>query len=273
MLPRLSATATTSIKKYSSQPLSQAMTAKLTTSAFLSHLKSLYPFSEAASNADAVLQNPWYIAAAVAFSGGGHTPGVISVFQSALEELRSKQCSIEQQKLLANRVRDALFKSGLTTGYPKAIESLIALHQVMPVELREPSMMRDPGTSIEQYASDGAVLFKQVYGESAGPVQQALNDAYPDLGWFSNTVGYGLTYGFTSLLSPLETSYVLVSALISVDAPRQIHWHIAGARRNGASLAEIKAVREIAIEASRHAGVGWKSGVPEVADTIEQQLV
>lgn len=86
-------------------------------------------------------------------------------------------------------------------------------------------------------------------------------------GFFSNTIGYGLTYGFTNVLSPLETSYVLVASLIASDTPRQINWHLDGARRNGATLEEVKAVRQIAIEAASAAGVKWKDGVPEVKES------
>lgn len=66
------------------------------------------------------------------------------------------------------------------------------------------------------------------------------------------------------MLSQVETSYVIVAALIAVDAPRQIVWHLANAQNGGATLEEAKAVREIAMKVSQKAGVKWKSGVPEV---------
>ena len=87
------------------------------------------------------------------------------------------------------------------------------------------------------------------------------------MGYFSKTIGYGFTYGFNDILSPLETSYVLIASLITADTPRQINWHLDGARRNGATLAEVKAVRQIVIEAAQAAGVHWKNSVPEVKET------
>lgn len=90
----------------------------------------------------------------------------------------------------------------------------------------------------------------------------------PSAGWFSNTIGYGLTYGFTEVLSPLETSYVLVAALIAGDTPRQIGWHLDGARRGGATFEEVQAVRKISMEVASSAGVKWKDLVPEVKETI-----
>ena len=61
-------------------------------------------------------------------------------------------------------------------------------------------------------------------------------------GWFCTTVGYGMTYGGTDVLSATELIYVMVAALVAVDAPRQVGWHLGNALRNGAVLKEVRAV-------------------------------
>ncbi len=73
-----------------------------------------------------VLKTPWYIVAAVAFSASNRPEGVSQVFEHALADLRSSPTNTdrtvvgsEDEKLLAQRFRDALFKSGLISGYPK----------------------------------------------------------------------------------------------------------------------------------------------------------
>lgn len=81
---------------------------------------------------------------------------------------------------------------------------------------------------------------------------------------FSTTFAYGYTYGFSDVLTAAETSFAMVAALIAADTPRQIDWHLHGAIRNGASRAEIEAVRRISIEVSRAAGVVWKNDIPDV---------
>jgi hypothetical protein len=83
-------------------------------------------------------------------------------------------------------------------------------------------------------------------------------------GWFSKTIGYGITYSNFEILSPLETSYALVASLIAGDTPQQIAWHLDGARRGGATLEEAQAVRKIAMEVASHVGVRWQQGVPEI---------
>lgn len=74
-------------------------------------------------------------------------------------------------------------------------------------------------------------------------------------------------YSFTKILSALETSYVLTASLIASDVPRQIRWHLAGALRIGATVDEIRAVREMAKEVAIRAGVQWRDEVPDVEDT------
>ena len=82
--------------------------------------------------------------------------------------------------------------------------------------------------------------------------------------FFSTTFAYGYTYGFPLVLSAAETSFAIVAALIASDTPRQIDWHLQGAVRNGASIAEIQAVRQIAIEVARAAGITWKNDIPDI---------
>ena len=84
--------------------------------------------------------------------------------------------------------------------------------------------------------------------------------------WFCNAIAYGSVCGYTEILDQLETSYVLVGSLIAVDTPSQIGWHLDNARRGGASLEQIRAVRQIAICASQSAGVRWRNVIPEVKD-------
>lgn len=56
----------------------------------------------------------------------------------------------------------------------------------------------------------------------------------------------------------------MMSALIAIDAPRQVGWHLKGAIRNGASIDEVRAVRQISIEVAQAAGVVWKNDIPDL---------
>lgn len=90
-------------------------------------------------------------------------------------------------------------------------------------------------------------------------------------GFFSDVVGYGITYGHLAHTSQLDTTYAIVAALIAMDTPRQVAWHLANARRGGASLEEVRAVREMALRVARRAGVVWRNVVPEVEEAGEEE--
>ena len=75
-----------------------------------------------------------------------------------------------------------------------------------------------------------------------------------------------MTYGGTDVLAPTELIYVMVAALLAVDSPTQVGWHLANARGGGAPPAETRAVHGAAVRVAQRAGVVWRGGVPEVAE-------
>lgn len=110
----------------------------------------------------------------------------------------------------------------------------------------------------------GEDYFEQTYGATSSSVSDLLNEIYPDLGFFSKTIGYGFVYSCMEGVSEVETSFVMVASLVATDVPLQIGWHLDGARRNGASEEEAEAVRRMAIDVAEHAGVVRRFEVPEV---------
>ncbi|KAI0759516.1 hypothetical protein BC629DRAFT_1584329 [Irpex lacteus] len=239
---------------------------------FLAGLKALYPLKDALRGSDTVLRNPWYVIAAVAYGSSNRPEAVPVVWQQALEDLKQAQASEQkadeaahkEQLLLARRMREGLLKGGLLCGYSRAINGLVSLHEVMPEELRDKQTLRDTNTTMDEYVRNGERLFRAMYRDTADNVQGLLDEIFPDMGWFSNTVGYGITYGATDVLSQVEISYILVAALIAMDTPRQIGWHLANAQHGGASLEEARGVRQISIKVAERAGVQWRNAIPEV---------
>ena len=77
-------------------------------------------------------------------------------------------------------------------------------------------------------------------------------------------VGYGITYGATDVLTQVEVSYILVAALICMDTPRQIGWHLANAQHGGATLDEARAIRQISTEVAENSGIQWRHAIPDV---------
>jgi hypothetical protein len=93
---------------------------------FLSHLKALYPAPSSGGD------NTWAFVAAVAFSASNLPEAVPLVLQHAT----SSNTEHEDSLLLVRKMKDALFKSGMLSGYPK----------------------------VDSFASPGSCLAKQVRG-------------------------------------------------------------------------------------------------------------
>ncbi|KAF8352226.1 hypothetical protein F5887DRAFT_1057848 [Amanita rubescens] len=220
----------------------------LATDRFLAHLKSIFPARAS--------PNPWFLVAAVAFSASNRPEEVPRVLSYAVRDVEA-----EQDKLtLANKVREALFKAGLTSGYSRTINSLKTMYDEVPeLRPRDKNVLsqRNVNMSVQEYEQVGKETFGNMYGETASEVQSMLDAIYPDMGYFSKAIGYGYTYGYTGILS-------IVASLTCMDTAQQIAWHLASAQRAGATIEEIRAVREIAMEVGRKAGIEWRNGVPDV---------
>ncbi|KAI0355056.1 hypothetical protein OH77DRAFT_1437041 [Trametes cingulata] len=251
--------------------------ANYATPAFLSSLKAIYPTGGPSTTAHpGALPNPWVLITAVTFSAANVPEAVPIVFKYALDELRAEQnakgiageAAHEEQLVLARKMRESILQSGLLSGMPRTINSFIALNEVMPENLRETKVLRNTNEHMSDVDKRAEELFRAMYRDTADAVQGLLDSAYPDLGWFCRTVGYGLTYGGPRppLLTQVECTYAIAAALIAVDAPRQVAWHLANARHGGASADEARAVRAIALEVARAVGVRWRAGVPEVVE-------
>ncbi|KAG9001268.1 hypothetical protein FRB95_002540 [Tulasnella sp. JGI-2019a] len=228
--------------------------ANIATPAFLSRIRALYPIQPSA------VRNPWFIAAAVAFSASNVPEAVPLVYQHAVREVDG----VDDRLLVVRKIKDALFKSGLLSGYPKAINALVALHNELPEELRDKKPLRDLSRSTDALTQAGHAYFESTYGDTSASVQGLLDGAFPDLGYFSRTIGYGYVYSFSDVLGHVDTSFAMISALIASDTPLQVGWHLRGAIRNGASEAEVRAVRQIAIDVSSAAGIQWKHTIPNL---------
>lgn len=85
------------------------------TTNFLIQLRDLYP---GGSRTDSILDRPWYISAAVAFSASNVPEAIPQIFRYVLNQLPTDS-PLEERRLLARKLREALFKSGLISGYPK----------------------------------------------------------------------------------------------------------------------------------------------------------
>ncbi|KAJ0285520.1 hypothetical protein Brms1b_003606 [Colletotrichum noveboracense] len=121
----------------------------------------------------------------------------------------------------------------------------------------------------------GQQFWNNIYGKISRRILSQLDrSGTEDLGLTARLM-YGYILSNTNVLSPVETSYVLIAGLIPQDVNPQLKGHLRGALNNGATADEVRAVRGIAIEICEASGMkqlgedvpggwGWRSEVATI---------
>ncbi|CAN8095581.1 unnamed protein product [Discula destructiva] len=191
----------------------------------------------------------------------------------------------QEQLRIARRLREALLKTSAIGGMPKTINALQELKKAIPAHLAdEPDGGESPTnrrqdvyeTPTSQVLARGQAFFDQCYGKVAARVMASLDHSgTEDLG-----LAVRLTYGYvlspTAILSEAETSFVMIAGLIPQDVNPQLKGHLKGALNGGASVAQVRAARQLAIHVCEAAGMtvlapppgparwGWRSEVQDL---------
>ncbi|KAG1812847.1 uncharacterized protein BJ212DRAFT_1368553 [Suillus subaureus] len=233
--------------------------ADIATTEFLNELQSLYPATTK------YVDGGWFLAASIAFSSSNCPEAVPRVLRCALDDLdKLPDTSYEDRRLLVRKIRDGIFKSGLLSGCPKAINALVSLYEATPEELRDTEPLRDSTRSKEEEVAAGQANFDFTFGDAATKIQALLRSIYPDLEHFTMSIGYGYVYSFMEVISIKETTLATISTMIANATPSQLEWHLTRAVHHGATVEEVRAVREIALRIAIKAGVPLKIEVPNI---------
>ncbi|MCJ1272456.1 hypothetical protein MMC21_000242 [Puttea exsequens] len=209
----------------------------------------------------------WYFVVGVTLNALNLSTEIPTVFKHAIENgggsIDVKPGHGERLEI-ARKMREALIKAAAITGLPKSINSLTALKQHTSAELLDeplrfsptsrPSEVYDiPSSTILQR---GQRYFDRIYGKVSKRVMSQMDrSGTEDLGITARLM-YGYILSNTSVLSPSETSYVLLAGLIPQDVPPQLKGHLKGACNAGSSVEEVQAVREIIIRICEASGMG-----------------
>ncbi|KAJ8516375.1 hypothetical protein ONZ45_g6309 [Pleurotus djamor] len=236
----------------------------------IQQLKSLYPTRAESLRVHPILGNPWYLVAAVAFNVARKPEAVISVYKAVLEDLRAhnnNQVNIDDHVTLVKRIHEALLKASLIDGIPRSVTTASLLNSVVPKIVLEKlaSPLRDFDRSFSNIAFHGRQFFSELFGVELGEgrTRDLLDTSSPDIATFA-AGSYGLLAGHSSVLSLLETSYILVTANVLDDSPRVVCWAYVAAMQNGATIEETKAIRDMTLKVASLSGVTLREKVPEV---------
>ncbi|KAL2259555.1 hypothetical protein VTK26DRAFT_6727 [Humicola hyalothermophila] len=227
----------------------------------------------------------WYIIAATTLSQLNRPDEIQKVYQHALDHGPGQADAVpshDEKMSISRRMREALIKVAAVGGVPRTINALLELKKVTPEELLDDTDSLSPtGRRAEFYDTPapemmqrGQNYFENVYGKVARRVMGQMDrSGTEDLGLLARLM-YGYVLSNTSILTPAETSFVMIAGLIPQDVNPQLKGHLRGALNGGATVDQVKAVRSVVVEIceasgmrmlddSTPAGFGWRC---EVAD-------
>ncbi|OCL13963.1 carboxymuconolactone decarboxylase [Glonium stellatum] len=255
----------------------------------LSHLPAIITPSLLASiRGNAQLpKHSWYFIVGVTLSVINRPDEIPKVFNFVIEHgvgpTENTKPARAEQLQIARKLREGLIKSAAIAGMPKTINGLFALKAATPSELLDEPMGYSPSARrVEVYDMPssqilcrGQKFFEKVYGKVSKRVMGQMDrSGTEDLGVVARLM-YGHLLSNTKILTPAETSFVLLAGLIPQDVNPQLKGHLKGAISNGATAEEVRAVRDVVIRICEASGMvklgedaphawGWREDVAGV---------
>ncbi|PTD12942.1 hypothetical protein HYE67_009706 [Fusarium culmorum] len=234
-------------------------------------------------------RNTWYFITATTLSALNRPDELPRVLKSAIGEgsgTSGDTVSTHDERLrISRRMREALLKASAVGGMPKTINALLSLKSATPEELLDeagtgtdsasPRYKDIYDTQPAQILQRGQRFFENIYGKISRRIMGQLErSGAPDLGLLARLT-YGYVLSNTDVLTPVETSFVLIASLIPQDVNPQLKGHLRGALNGGASEDEVRAVRDVVIKICEASGMkklednaiggwGWRSEVATV---------
>jgi alkylhydroperoxidase/carboxymuconolactone decarboxylase family protein YurZ len=101
----------------------------------------------------------------------------------------------------------------------------------------------------------GETFFNKVYGKVSKRVMGQMDrSGTEDLGVTARLM-YGYLLSNTRILTAAESSFVLIAGLVPQDVNPQLKGHLKGAINNGATVEEVRAVREVVMRICEASGM------------------
>lgn len=178
------------------------------------------------------------LSAAVA-SGGDD--GIARVLDRAAEAVREDE--VEQRE-----VEETLLQTHLFLGYPAALSAMRAWRERTPAPPPERDPLAEPA-DVAAWRERGEEVCRRVYGGAYPTLRRSVRELHPALDRWAVTGGYGKVLGRPGL--PLVDRELCIAAVLAVRGRRpQLHSHLRGALRAGATAPAVDAVLELALEAA-----------------------
>ncbi|EEB07542.1 fungal protein [Schizosaccharomyces japonicus yFS275] len=185
-----------------------------------------------------------FIVSVVAYSASNRPDVVPKIAREAVEKVGPS---------IFPKLREALVKTAPLVGFPRTINSLREMSAVAPKECMDVYARASDATVDTQ--KRGREYFGKTYGKVTQRVLDSMTNSSLDLANLAIDYAYGKVLSYSGVISPLETSFVIIAALIPLDVNPQLRGHLKGALNHGASREEVMEVRSIALDIARQCGI------------------
>ncbi|KAJ5646850.1 hypothetical protein N7490_003222 [Penicillium lividum] len=118
----------------------------------------------------------------------------------------------------------------------------------------------------------GLKYFQNIYRDDMDKLFAPMHKYAPDIKQLSVLLEYGPYLSETSILNPIETSQITIAALLPLDVPTQVKWHMRGLIRNQGNIEMVKYALDIAKMICDGEGVRLRDRVPDISVIREDSL-
>ncbi|KAI9308727.1 hypothetical protein BJ944DRAFT_259712 [Cunninghamella echinulata] len=226
----------------------------------LDKIRTIYKVDK--ENADTYLLNNWFIISTIVISTLNQPQDIKYVYSFIQNDIQSfKNLSIEQkidlEVKIVMKLRDAILKGFIATGFPKTINGLQELYKNTPEPIKEkipkdPIRQEETWQQISDQRQRGQKLFDVIYDRHTKKVMNTMDTIYPDLGQTARYHIYGPILSDVTFLSPKETSLVVVAGCFAQNIPSQLRGHAYGALHNGATQDDLNILYDTVIALCHH---------------------
>ncbi|WBW71879.1 carboxymuconolactone decarboxylase-like protein, Pxp2 [Schizosaccharomyces osmophilus] len=192
----------------------------------------------------------FYIVSVVAYSSSNRPENIGGITKEAVEQVGPS---------IFAKLREALVKSAPLVGFPRTINSLreLALNfpKTFPNEFSRASD-EQVNTSVR-----GKLYFEKTYGKVTDRVLNSMQSSSSDLAHIAIDYAYGKVLSFNEVISPLETSLMIIASLVPQDVNPQLRGHLKGALNHGATKEQVMAARNISVAIAKDSGIVFRGEV------------
>ncbi|KIW50503.1 hypothetical protein PV05_09307 [Exophiala xenobiotica] len=196
----------------------------------------------------------WYLVATAALTGAGAGPNIPSLYRAATTGL-----PLELAKLVQRRLKEAILKSTIFVGVPRSAGAAFALFRDLSDEEIDHFGPRlesyDDPEEQQKRVARGKKFFDILWTPTeAEGVRATLKKYQPDFYLLNQRLIYEYWGSEDRILKDVETELVAIAALVAMNCPEQLVWHLRGAIRHGATTSQAQFAYDLGIAVSKAAG-------------------